>query len=263
MKKIVVLLLALCMIFMLCACGEEAVQEVVSDSAEAEGISTVEDGVLHMATNAAFPPYEMVKDGGGYEGIDVEIATAIADELGLELVVDDMDFSSVITSVQSGKADICMAGLTVTDERKEAVDFTETYAQGVQVVIVKEDSDIESVDDLDGKMIGTQEATTGYFYCSDDYGEDNVVAYANGALAIEALKGGKVDCVVIDEQPAKSFVEANEGLKILSTEYVVEDYAIAVSKDNPALRDAINETLVNLIEDGTVAEIVAKYIKAD
>ena len=263
MKKFVVLLLALCMIFMLCACGEEAVQEVVSDSAEAEGISTVEDGVLHMATNAAFPPYEMVKDGGGYEGIDVEIATAIADELGLELVVDDMDFSSVITSVQSGKADICMAGLTVTDERKEAVDFTETYAQGVQVVIVKEDSDIESVDDLDGKMIGTQEATTGYLYCSDDYGEDNVVAYANGALAIEALKGGKVDCVVIDEQPAKSFVEANEGLKILSTEYVVEDYAIAVSKDNPALRDAINETLVNLIEDGTVAEIVAKYIKAD
>ena len=127
MKKIVVLLLALCMIFMLCACGEEAVQEVVSDSAEAEAVTTVEDGVLHMATNAAFPPYEMVKDGGGYEGIDVEIATAIADELGLELVVDDMDFSSVITSVQSGKADICMAGLTVTDERKEAVDFTEDF----------------------------------------------------------------------------------------------------------------------------------------
>lgn len=264
MKKIVVLLLALCMIFMLCACGEEAVQEVVSDSAEAEAVTTVEDGVLHMATNAAFPPYEMENaDGSGYEGIDVEIAQAIADELGLELVVDDMDFTAVITAVQSGKADVCLAGLTVTDERKENVDFTESYAQGVQVVIVPEDSDIETVDDIDGKMIGTQEGTTGNIYCTDDYGADHVVGYTNGALAIEALKGGKVDCVVIDEQPAKAFVEANEGLKILNTEYVVEDYAIAVSKDNPALRDAINEALVNLIEDGTVDEIIAKYIKAE
>ena len=263
MKKFVVLLLALCMIFMLCACGEEAVQEVTSDAAEAEGISTVEDGVLHMATNAAFPPYEMVKDGGGYEGIDVDIATAIADELGLELVVDDMDFPAVITSVQSGKSDIGMAGLTVNDERKKSVDFTETYAHGVQVIIVPEGSDIQSVEDLNGKMIGTQEATTGNMLCADDFGDDNVVAYTNGALAIEALKGGKVDCVVIDEQPAKAFVEANEGLTILSTKYLTEDYAIAVSKDNAALRDAINEALVDLIEDGTVDEIIAKYIKAD
>lgn len=262
MKKLVVLLLALCMVFILCACGEEAVQEVVSD-ADVSGITTVEDGALHMATNAAFPPYEMVSDGGGYEGIDVEIATAIAQELGLELVVDDMDFSSVITAVQSGKADICMAGLTVTEERKESVDFSETYAQGVQVIVVPEDSDIESVDDLQGKMIGTQEATTGNIYCSDDYGEENVIAYTNGAMAIEALKSGKVDCVVIDEQPAKKYVEANEGLKILETEYVTEDYAIAISKDNPELRDAINEALVDLIEDGTVAEIVAKYISAE
>lgn len=264
MKKFVVLLLALCMIFMLCACGEEAVQEVVSDSAEAEGISTVEDGVLHMATNAEFPPYEMITaDGKSYEGIDVEIATAIAEELGLELSVDDMDFNSVLTAVQSGKADVCLAGLTVTDERKENVDFTESYAQGVQVVVVKEDSDIKSVDDLKGKKIGCQEATTGYIYCEGDYGAENVNAYKNGALAIEALKNGQVDCVVIDEQPAKAFVEANEGLTILSTKYLTEDYAIAVSKDNAALRDAINEALVDLIEDGTVDEIIAKYIKAD
>ena len=263
MKKLVVLLLALCMVFMLCACGEEAVQEVVSDAEESTGITTVEDGVLHMATNAAFPPYEMVSDDGGYEGIDVEIATAIAEELGLELVVDDMDFATVLTAVQSGKADVCLAGLTVTDERKQNVDFTESYAQGVQVIVVPEDSDIESVDDLEGKMIGTQEATTGNIYCSDDYGEENVIGYNNGASAIEALKTGKVDCVVIDEQPAKKYVEANEGLKILETEYITEDYAIAVSKDNPELRDAINEALVDLIEDGTVAEIIAKYISAD
>lgn len=264
MKKLVVLLLALCMIFVLCACGEEAVQEVASEAEEAAGITTVEEGVLHMATNAAFPPYEMTTaDGKGFEGIDVDIATAIAEELGLELVVDDMDFTTVITAVQSGKADVCLAGLTVTEERKENVDFTESYAQGVQVIIVPEDSDIATVDDLEGKMIGTQDGTTGNIYCTDDYGSENVVGYTNGALAIEALKGGKVDCVVIDEQPAKEFVELNEGLKILSTEYVVEDYAIAVSKDNPELRDAINEALVNLIEDGTVDEIIAKYIKAE
>ena len=158
-----------------------------------DGALTVEDGKLHMATNAAFPPYEMTTDDGSFEGIDVEIAQAIAEELGLELVVDDMDFSSVLTSVQGGKSDIAMAGLTVTDERKENVDFTSTYATGVQSIIVKEGSSIKSVDDLDGAKIGCQEGTTGYIYCSDDYGEDNVISYTNGAMAVEALKAGKVD----------------------------------------------------------------------
>ena len=239
----------------------EAPAETTEETAE---MTTVEAGVLHMATNAAFPPYEMISDNDGFEGIDVEIATEIARKLGLELVVDDMEFGSVITSVQSGKSDIAMAGLTVTEERKQNVDFTTSYATGIQVIIVPEDSDILTVDDLaNDKMIGVQDGTTGYIYCSDDYGEDHITSYTNGAMAIEALKGGKVDAVVIDNEPARAFVAANDGLKILDTEYIVENYAIGVSKDNPGLCEAVNDALTELIADGTVQMIVDKYITAE
>lgn len=226
------------------------------------------DGELHMATNAAFPPYESTDGNGNYSGIDVEIATKIAEKLGLKLVVDDMDFSSVITSVQGGKEDIAMAGLTVTDERKKNVDFTDSYATGVQSIIVKEDSDIKSADDLSkASAIGCQEGTTGYIYCSaseDDGGYgDKAIGYANGAQAVQALMQGKVDAVVIDNNPAKEYVKANEGLKILDTPYVQEDYAIGVNKKNPGLRDAVNKALNELISDGTVQQILDKYINTD
>ena len=294
MKKFAALLLAGAMVFSLAACGSstssasssdaeeteetveettdeetgdesEAVEETTEDAAEetAGEVTTVEPGELHMATNAAFPPYEMAADGGGYEGIDVEIATLIAEKLGLTLVVDDMEFSSVITAVQSNKEDIAMAGLTVSEERKQNIDFTDSYAMGVQVIIVPEGSDIASADDLaNDKMIGCQQGTTGSIYCSDDYGENHVTDYTNGAMAIEALKAGKVDCVVIDSEPAKQFVAVNEGLVILETAYVEEEYAIGVSKDNPALREAINAALNELIADGTVQTVIDKYINA-
>ena len=293
MKKYFALLLAGVMALSLAACGgsssapaapaetqkeETAAEAPAEEKAEAEApaaeeaaaeIKTVEAGKLHMATNAAFPPYEMISDNGGFEGIDVEIATQIAQKLGLELVVDDMEFGSVITSVQGGKSDIAMAGLTVTEERKQNVDFTESYATGVQVIIVPEGSDIQTVDDLaNDKMIGVQDGTTGYIYCSSPvedggYGEDHVTSYPNGAMAIEALKGGKVDAVVIDNEPAKAFVQANAGLKILDTEYIVENYAIGISKDNNGLRDAVNNALKELIADGSVKLIVDKYINAE
>lgn len=261
MKKLLAVILTVAMVFAFTACG--------GGSTDENGLSTVEAGKLHMATNAAFPPYEMTNDSGGFEGIDVEIAEKIAAKLGLELVVDDMDFSSVLTSVQGGKADIAMAGLTVTPDRQKNVDFTDSYATGVQVVIVPEDSDIKTIDDLaKDKMIGTQEGTTGFIYCSDTpenggFGEDHVIAYTNGATAIQALLAGKVNAVVIDSQPAKEFVAANDGLKILETEFVSEDYAIGISKDNPELLDAVNNALKELIEDGTVQEILDKYIKAE
>lgn len=231
--------------------------------AAAADFTTVEDGKLHMATNATFPPYESIADDGTFEGIDVDIAGKIAEKLGLELVVDDMEFGSIITSVQTGKEDIAMAGLTVTDERKQNVDFTDSYATGVQVVIVPEDSDIKSIDDLQGKLIGCQESTTGYAYCSDDYGEDMVTAFPSGTNAVQALLTGKIDAVVIDKQPAEAYVAQNEGLKILDTEYVTENYAIGVSKDNTALRDAVNNALKELIDDGTVQAILDQYIKAE
>ena len=228
--------------------------------------TTVEEGKLHMSTNAQFPPYEMTTDDGGFEGIDVEVAQALADKLGLELVVDDMAFNAALTAVQTGQSDIAMAGITVTPEREAVMEFSNTYANGVQVVIVKEDSPIETVDDLaNASMIGCQADTTGYIYCSDTpenggYGEDHVTAYDNGALAVMALVNGQVDAVVIDNAPAQEFVAANPGLKILDTEFANEDYAIGFAKGNTALKDAVNTALEELIADGTVQSIVDKYI---
>lgn len=273
-KKIVTAALAAAMLLSLGACGSKAATDSADVSASpsagaSAAVTTVTAGELHMATNAEFPPYEMVKDGSTteYEGIDVEVAQKIADKLGLKLVVDNMDFSSVVTSVQTGKEDIAMAGLTVDETRKKQIDFTDSYATGKQVIIVKEGSAIKSADDLKGHKIGCQEATTGYLYCSDTpenggYGEENVTAYTNGALAVQALEDGKVDAVVIDNEPAKNYVSANKGLVILETPFKSEDYAIGVSKDNPALRDAVNGALKELIADGTVKSIIDKYIKA-
>lgn len=223
---------------------------------------TVNNGVLTMATNAYFPPYEYYQ-GEEIVGIDAEIAQAIADKLGLKLKIEDMEFDSIITAVQTGKADMGLAGMTVTDERKQSVNFSDTYATGIQVVIVTEDSDIASVDDLEGKKIGVQLSTTGDIYASDDYGEDFVEQYNKGADAVMALKQGKVDAVIIDNEPAKSFVAANEGLKILDTEYVTEDYAACINKENAELLDAVNGALAELKEDGTLQSILDKYITAE
>ena len=232
-------------------------------SAAAAELTTVEAGKLTMATNATFPPYEMTTDNGTIEGIDVETAQAIADKLGLELQVDDMDFDAALLSVQQGKADIAMAGITVTDERKAVMDFSDSYATGIQSIIVPEGSDIATADDLAGKKIGTQRGTTGYLYCSDDFGEDAVVAYDNGLTAVQALNNGQVDAVVIDNEPAKAYVESNPGLKILDTSYAEEDYAIGMNKDNTALLDAVNAALEELKADGTLQSIVDKYITAE
>ena len=237
--------------------------------APAGDLPVVKAGELHMSTNAAFPPYEMTTDDGGFEGIDVEVATAIAQKLGLTLVVDDMGFDAALTAAQTGQSDIVMAGVTVTDERLEVMDFSDSYATGIQVIIVKEDSPIATVDDLENaEKIGCQKATTGYIYCSDDpenggYGEDHVTAFDTGALAVMALVNGQVDCVVIDNEPAKAFVAANEGLKILDTTYADEDYAIAFQKGNTALLDAVNQAIAELQADGTFQNIVDKYITAE
>ena len=217
---------------------------------------------LTMATNAEFPPYEY-HEGDSIVGIDAEIAQAIADKLGMELKIEDVAFDSIIPGVQAGKYDMGMAGMTVTDERLESVNFSTSYAKGVQVVIVKEDSDIKSIDDLTGKKIGVQTSTTGDIYASGDYGEENITKYDNGAMAVQALISGKVDCVIIDNEPAKNYVAANEGLKILETSYVEEDYAICFNKEDTELMDSVNGALEELIADGTVQSIIDKYIKAD
>ena len=238
-----------------------ASSEAASSAAAAE-LTTVEAGKLTMATNAAFPPYEMTTDAGEFEGIDVDTAKAIAEKLGLELQIDDMDFDAALISVQQGKADIVMAGVTVTDERKAVMDFSDSYATGIQSIIVPNDSDIASPDDLAGKTIGTQRGTTGFIYCSDDYGDDNVIGFDDGATAVQNLLAGKVDCVVIDNVPAQEYVKANAGLTILDTEYANEDYAIGLAKDNTALQEALNKALAELKADGTIQSIIDKYIPA-
>lgn len=252
--------------------GETSSEASATEAGDYGEFTTIEEGKLIMATNAQFPPYELVSDGEGFngtgfEGIDVEIASAIADKLGLELQIDDMEFDSALVAVQNDAADVVLAGLSYSEERDEVLDFTDSYATGVQVVIVKEGSDV-TMDNLGEKMIGTQRGTTGYIYASDTpenggYGEDHVSAYDNGATAVQALVNGQVDAVIIDEAPAKEFVAANEGLTILPGNWVEEKYCAAVNEGNTALQNAINTALNELMDDGTVQEILDKYITAE
>ena len=252
--------------------GETSSEASATEAGDYGEFTTIEEGKLIMSTNAQFPPYEMVSDGEGFngtgfEGIDVEIASAIADKLGLELQIDDMDFDSALVAVQNDAADVVLAGLSYSEERDEVLDFTDSYATGVQVVIVKEGSDV-TMDNLGEKMIGTQRGTTGYIYASDTpenggYGEDHVSAYDNGATAVQALVNGQVDAVIIDEAPAKEFVAANEGLTILPGNWVEEQYCAAVNEGNTELLNAINTALNELMDDGTVQEILDKYITAE
>ena len=281
MKKLSAMLMAGAMMMSLAACGssassassealssEAASSEVASSAASSEAASaaeltTVTPGKLTMSTNAAFPPYESTDDNGNFVGIDIDVAAAIAEKLGLELQVDDMDFDAALLAAQNGKSDLVMAGVTVTEDRQLVMDFSDSYATGIQSIIVKEDSDVATPDDLADKMIGTQRGTTGYIYCSDDFGDEHVTPYDDGLTAVQALVNGQVDAVVIDNAPAKEFVAANPGLKILDTAYAEEDYAIGVAKGNTAMLDAINGALEELKNDGTLQAIIDKYIKAE
>ncbi len=282
--KILSLVLAFMMLFAFVSCGDanadgkdtdtdaasdtNASSDTASDTAEGtdtEAAPSVDgEDVIVMATNAYFPPYEYY-EGENIVGIDAEIAAKIAEKLGKTLKIEDMEFNSITSAVNEGSVDFGMAGMTVTEDRLLEVDFSVSYANGVQVVIVKEDSPITSVDDLFAEgatyKAGVQLGTTGDTYATGDLGEDRVIQYATGNEAVLALAGGSVDCVIIDNEPAKAYVEANEGLKILESTYADEDYAICVKKGNSELLDQIDAAIVELTADGTIDEIVAKYIK--
>lgn len=264
MKKFLSIMFILTLMFTFAACGSSSKDKATDDS---------DSDTLIMATNAEFPPYEYHEnDANGKDqivGIDAEIAQAIADKLGMKLQIEDMEFDSIIASVQSGKADFGMAGMTVTDERKQSVSFTDSYAKGVQVVIVPDGSPITSVADLTAEgnnySVGVQTSTTGDLYTTsdiEDKGLGTIERYDKGADAVNALVSGKIDCVVIDNEPAKAYVAANKGLKILDTDYITEDYAICVAKDNTKLLDKINTALQELKDDGTVQSIIDKYINS-
>ena len=274
MKKILSVLLAFVMVLSLgalfIACDktsntEETTTAADTTAAETTGASAeTEKPVLKMGTNAYFQPYEFY-DGEKIVGIDAEIAAAIAEKLGMTLEIVDMEFDSILTAVNEGSVDFGMAGMTITEDRLLEVDFSISYANGVQAIIVPEGSAITSVDDLYAEgasyKVGVQLGTTGDIYATDDFGSENVTTFSNGNEAILALIGGSVDCVIIDNEPAKALVAANTGLKILETEYANEDYAICVKKGNSDLLAKIDAAIMELTEDGTIDAIVAKYIK--
>ena len=250
MKKVIALILAVALfacLFVGCGAAEEDVPTLI------------------MATNAEFPPYEYFENDA-IVGIDAEIAQAICEKLGYELQIDNMEFGAIISAVTSGKADFGMAGMTITEERLESVDFSESYATAVQSVIVPEGSPITTVDDLYAEgatyVVGVQQDTTGDIYATGDFGDERVQRYSKGADAVQALVSGKVDCVIIDNQPAKAYVDANEGLMILESAYAIENYAICFAKDSE-LTEEVNKALQELIADGTVADIINKYIPAE
>ena len=255
LKKLVSVLLVAACVFSLAACGSK------DDSKDSGDSKKDSKDTLVMATNAEFPPYEF-HEGDDVVGIDADIARAIGEEMGMEVKSEDMAFDSIIPAVTSGKADFGAAGMTVTEDRKKNVDFTDTYATATQVIIVKEGSDIAGPDDLTGKKIGVQLGTTGDIY-ADDIEDAEVERYNKGFEAVQALTQDKIDAVVIDGEPAKEFVAEADGLKILDEAFTEEEYAIAVAKDNDDLLKKMNEALASLKESGKIDEIVAKYISAD
>lgn len=296
MKKFLAMTLALAMSLSLAACGGGAASSTPSASTPDASTSTpdastgdestggetgdygdfasglIEEGKLIMVTNASFPPYEMTDDDNNVIGIDPDIAQVIADKLGLELVIDNIDFDAALMAVQEGRADVMLAGMSYSDERDLVMDFSDTYATGYQVIIVREDDDriAGGNDDLmlvdaDGNVIedvqiGVQRGTTGELYCQDAYGVDKVTSLDNGSVAVQALLNEQVDCVVIDIGPAEEYVEANSGLKIVEGAYTIEDYCVGVDEGNTVLLDAVNKALNEMINDGTVEEIMNQYI---
>lgn len=266
MKKKLAALLAMSLVATgaLAGCGgnsntqeDTTAQTQQNDAADA---NTAEGGTLRMGTNATFPPYETVDDSNNVVGIDPDIAQAVADKLGMKLEIINMEFDSLIPALSADQIDIAFAGMTVDPERAEQVDFTISYATGIQSIIVPEDSTIATVDDLKDKKVGVQTGTTGDIKCTEDLGEDHVQRFESGVVATQALVNGQIDAVVIDNEPAKAYVAANQGLKVLDTEYAIEDYAAAVKKGNTELLDKVNKAMEELKADGTLDEIIANYI---
>ena len=265
MKKIIALFFSLCLVLSLCSCGQNAnvgtqVNEPVTETTEVE--TTTKPAVkekLVMATNAEFPPYEF-KEGNKFLGIDVDIANEIANELGVELEILDIAFDSIIPSITSGKADLGLAGMSVTEDRKMNVDFSNTYTTAIQNIIVTDDSEISNSEDLADKKIGVQLGTTGDMYCTDDFGEENIERYPKIVDAVQGLKTGKLDAVVVDDKVAENLVNSTTGLKILETPYALEEYAIAIKKGNTELLNKVNNVIDKLQTSGELDNIKSKYI---
>lgn len=222
------------------------------------GCSFKDDNKLILVTEAGFAPYEFYQNGE-IVGVDIDIAKEIAKELGKELVVKDVSFDFLINEVKSGKADFAAAGISITDERKKQVDFTDEYTVSNQVVVVKKDSPITSFDEISNKKIAVQLGTVADLYVSDNYPDATLVQHKKYLSAVEDVKANKVDCLIMDELPAKEIVKANSGLKIMDGILFQDRYGMIVKKGNDKLRKQINKVLKRLIDDGTIEKLVLKY----
>lgn len=243
--------------------AEAETQEADASEADAAGSEALADGVLTVGTNAEFPPFEYVGDDGEPDGFDVALIKAIGEKLGVTVEVENMEFDSLVASI-GNKIDVAIAGMTVTDERKNSVDFSDSYYDAVQYVIVPEGSEIASFDDLAGKAIGVQLGTTGDFIASDDVEGASVSQYNKAVDAVNDLINGRVDCVIIDKNPALVFeskfagqVKAIDGAQF---DFEVENYAIALPKGDTVLGGQINQALEELKADGTFDKLVEEYI---
>ncbi len=262
MKKAIALLLAGAMTAALMAgCGNKA----ASSSADASGSAAIADGVLTVGTNAEFPPFEYVGDDGQPDGFDMALIKAIGDKMGVKVEIQNMEFASLVSSI-GNKIDVAIAGMTVTEERKQTVDFSDSYYDAVQYVITPKGSPLATADDLKGKTIGVQLGTTGDFIAQDIEGS-TVSSYNKAVDAVNDLINGRVDLVIVDKNPAMVFagkypddVEALDGAQF---GFEVENYAIAMPKGDKALSDAINGAIKDLKADGTFDKLVKEYIEAE
>ena len=263
-KKLLALLLVATCTFGFAGCGSDSSLAKTSEASDDE--SVLADGVLTVGTNAAFPPFEYVGDDGTPDGFDIALIKAIGEELGVEVEIQDMEFDSLVASIGS-KIDVAIAGMTITEERKNAVDFSDSYYDAVQFVLVPEGSDIVSYDDLKGKNIGSQLGTTGDFLSESIREEDEsttVSTYDKAVDAVNDLVNGKLDAVILDKNPAEVFDKEYDEIVALdgkNFDFENEQYAIALPKGNEELTEKINEALQTLKDNGSYDELVKKYIE--
>ncbi len=268
-KNLILIAAAVSAMAILSGCGSKkeetsaANTTVAESSTAAETKASEEKSVLTMATNAEFEPWEF-HDGDDIIGIDAEVAEAIADKLGMELKIEDMAFDAVIPSIASGKCDIGMAAISVTEERKASVDFSDSYADSaLQILVKKDNTEITGVDSLEGKKIGAQNGTTGDLKASDLVGDENVERFPSYFEAVQSLKQGKIDAIIIDKAPAKAFLSQNDDIMQAGEDLDLEEYAIAIKKGNTELQEKLNKAIEELKADGTFDKIVDKYIPAE
>lgn len=290
MKRLLTLGLTLGMTFTLAACSNntsggtvmgsesstsstdstEASSDSSPSSLTAEGL-TVTEGVLTVATYAEFPPYATVTQGDGvsgtgFQGMDIALVAAMATELDLDIEIQNMDFAAAVTAVESGKADVVISGVTMGETAVGNLAYSDSYATAVQVMLVPEYGDIETIEDLDGLTIGAQEETAGYFYGSADreeggFGAENMVTFASGSLAVDSLLLGKVSGVIMDKEGANAFLTDTAGLRMIALDYPTADYGLGVKQNNKDLLEVINAVLDSLETQGVLEDLTKTYFK--